>query len=80
MATNIEMPRLSDTMSEGTIAKWRKQPGETIAKGDVIVEIETDKATMDLEAFSNGVLGKILVPEGETVAIGVPIEIGRAHV
>lgn len=75
MANNIEMPRLSDTMSEGTIAKWRKQVGEPVAKGDIIVEIETDKATMDLEAFQAGILGKILVPEGETVAIGVPIAI-----
>lgn len=75
MANNIEMPRLSDTMSEGTIAKWRKQVGEPVAKGDIIVEIETDKATMDLEAFQAGILGKILVQEGDTVAIGVPIAI-----
>ncbi len=75
MATNIEMPRLSDTMSEGTIAKWRKAVGEQVNKGDIIVEIETDKATMDLEAFHPGILGRILVNEGDTVAIGVPIAI-----
>jgi len=73
MPTEITMPRLSDTMSEGTVAKWRKEPGQQVAKGDIIVEIETDKATMELEAFQAGVLGQILVPEGQTVEIGVPI-------
>src|SRR5437764_10504116 len=66
----ITMPRLSDTMEEGTIARWLKKPGDTINKGDILGEIETDKATMDLEAFEAGVLEQILVPEGETVPIG----------
>ena len=73
MATEITMPRLSDTMSEGTIAKWRKQVGEKVDKGDILVEIETDKATMELEAFQAGVLGLITVGEGETVPIGESI-------
>src|SRR5439155_865403 len=64
---------LSDTMSEGTVAKWIKQPGDAVAKGDILVEIETDKATMELEAFRAGTMGQILVPEGETVEIGVTI-------
>ena len=71
----ITMPRLSDTMEEGTISKWLKQPGDTVQKGDILGEIETDKATMDLEAYEAGVLEQILVPAGETVPIGQPIAI-----
>ncbi len=71
----VTMPRLSDTMEEGTIAHWFKQPGDTINKGDILGEIETDKATMDLESYDAGVLEQILVPEGETVPIGQPIAI-----
>jgi pyruvate dehydrogenase E2 component (dihydrolipoamide acetyltransferase) len=67
------MPRLSDTMEEGTIASWLKKPGEKISKGDVIAQIETDKATMDLTAFEAGTLQEILAPEGSTVAIGQPV-------
>src|SRR5205085_206890 len=55
------------------VAKWRKQVGDPVARGDILVEIETDKATMELEAFESGVLGSILVNEGQTVPIGVPI-------
>jgi pyruvate/2-oxoglutarate dehydrogenase complex dihydrolipoamide acyltransferase (E2) component len=62
-------------MQEGTISKWLKQPGDTVKKGDVLGEIETDKATMDLEAYEAGVLEQILVPEGETVPIGQAIAI-----
>jgi pyruvate dehydrogenase E2 component (dihydrolipoamide acetyltransferase) len=69
----VTMPRLSDTMEEGTIASWLKQPGEQISKGDVIAQIETDKATMDLTAFEAGTLQEILAPEGTTVAIGQPV-------
>src|SRR5688572_18854595 len=67
------MPRLSDTMTEGTIARWVKQEGEQVDKGDILVEIETDKATMELEAYESGVLDKVLVQEGQTVPIGQPI-------
>jgi pyruvate dehydrogenase E2 component (dihydrolipoamide acetyltransferase) len=69
----VSMPRLSDTMEEGTIASWLKKPGEQIKKGEVIAQIETDKATMDLTAFEAGTLEEILAPEGTTVAIGQPV-------
>ena len=75
MATEIVMPRLSDTMSEGTVGKWLKREGEQVEKGEILAEIETDKATMELESFHSGVLGRILIPEGKTVPIGVPIAI-----
>jgi pyruvate dehydrogenase E2 component (dihydrolipoamide acetyltransferase) len=69
----IKMPRLSDTMEEGAISTWRKHPGDTIAVGDVLVEIETDKAVMEYEAYQAGVLSKILVDEGQVVGIGAAI-------
>ena len=71
----IQMPRLSDTMEEGVIAAWKKQVGDTINRGDVVAEIETDKALMELEAFDDGVLEKVLVGEGQTVPIGTPIAV-----
>ena len=64
MATNILMPALSPTMEEGTLAKWLKKEGDTVKAGDVIAEIETDKATMEVEAVDEGTLAKILIPEG----------------
>ena len=67
------MPRLSDTMEEGTIGSWLKKPGDQVSKGDVLAQIETDKATMDLTAFEAGTLQEILAPEGTTVAIGQPV-------
>jgi pyruvate dehydrogenase E2 component (dihydrolipoamide acetyltransferase) len=69
----IKMPRLSDTMEEGAISTWRKHPGDTVAVGDVLVEIETDKAVMEYEAYQAGVLSKILVDEGQVVGIGAAI-------
>ena len=69
----IKMPRLSDTMEEGAIASWHKHPGDRVEIGDVLVEIETDKATMDYEAYEAGTLSEILVSEGDTVSIGTPI-------
>jgi pyruvate dehydrogenase E2 component (dihydrolipoamide acetyltransferase) len=69
----IKMPRLSDTMEEGAISTWRKQPGDTVAIGDVLVEIETDKAVMEYEAYEAGTLAQILVPEGSNADIGAPI-------
>src|SRR5215467_13040210 len=71
----ITMPRLSDTMQEGTIARWLKQAGDAVKKGDILAEIETDKATMDLEAYEAGTLEQILVPEGETVPIGQAVAV-----
>ena len=76
MATNILMPALSPTMTEGTLARWLKKEGETIKAGDVIAEIETDKATMEVEAVDEGVLGKILVEDGtENVEVNAPIAV-----
>ena len=71
----VTMPRLSDTMSEGSVGRWLKKPGDAVADGDIIAEIETDKATMELQAFESGTLQKILVPEGQTVPIGQTIAI-----
>lgn len=73
MATFIDMPKLSDTMTVGTVANWLKNEGDAIESGDVIAEIETDKATMELEAFDDGILLKQIVKAGEQVAIGAPI-------
>ncbi len=64
MPTNILMPALSPTMEKGNLAKWVKKEGDKVAPGDVIAEIETDKATMEVEAVDEGVLAKIVVPEG----------------
>lgn len=69
----IKMPRLSDTMTEGAIATWRKQPGDPVTAGEPLVEIETDKAVMEYEAYQAGTLAQILVPEGQTADIGAPI-------
>jgi pyruvate dehydrogenase E2 component (dihydrolipoamide acetyltransferase) len=76
MATNILMPALSPTMTEGTLARWLKKEGEPVKAGDVIAEIETDKATMEVEAVDEGVLGKILVADGTAgVKVNAPIAI-----
>lgn len=69
MAEVVNMPRLSDTMEEGTVAKWHKKVGEQVSEGDLLAEIETDKATMDFEAFQEGVLLHIGVDEGKTAAV-----------
>ena len=74
MPTEVLMPALSPTMTEGNLAKWLKKEGDTVAAGDVIAEIETDKATMEVEAVDEGTLGKILVAEGtEGVPVNTPI-------
>ena len=70
MSVNIEMPKLSDTMTEGTLVKWHKHVGDTVEIGDVLAEIETDKATMEMEAFDDGIITAILVQEGEKAVIG----------
>ena len=71
----VFMPRLSDTMQEGTVSTWTKNVGDRVEKGDVLAEIETDKATMELEAYDSGVLEKILVDVGKTVPIGEVIAV-----
>ena len=76
MPTEILMPALSPTMTEGNLAKWLKSEGDAIESGDVIAEIETDKATMEVEAVDEGILGKILVSEGtQGVAVNTPIAV-----
>jgi pyruvate dehydrogenase E2 component (dihydrolipoamide acetyltransferase) len=76
MSTQILMPALSPTMTEGKLAKWLKKEGDKVKSGDVIAEIETDKATMEMEAVDEGVLGKILIPEGtEKVSVNEPIAV-----
>jgi len=76
MPTNILMPALSPTMEQGKLAKWLKKEGDQIKSGDVIAEIETDKATMEVEAVDEGVLAKILIPDGtENVAVNTPIAV-----
>jgi len=77
MPREVNMPKLSDTMEEGTINVWRKSEGEAIERGDILVEIETDKADMEFEAYMSGTLAKILVRAGETVAVGTPIAVVR---
>jgi pyruvate dehydrogenase E2 component (dihydrolipoamide acetyltransferase) len=73
MPLPIEMPKLSDTMTEGTLVKWLKKPGDKVAMGDVLAEIETDKATMEMEAFDDGTLAEVYVQEGSKVAVGQQI-------
>lgn len=70
MAIKIEMPKLSDTMEEGVIAKWNIKEGDDVSSGDIIAEVETDKATMEVEAFDDGTVLKILVDEGDAVPLG----------
>src|SRR5471032_337859 len=76
MAIDILMPALSPTMTEGKLAKWLKHPGDDVKSGDVIAEIETDKATMEVEAVDEGKLLKILVPGGtQGIKVNAPIAI-----
>ncbi len=79
MANIIEMPKLSDTMTVGTLIKWLKQEGDAVKSGDMLAEVETDKATMELESFFDGTLLKIFSPAGSQVAIGAALcAIGKA--
>lgn len=76
MTVNILMPALSPTMESGKLAKWLKNEGDPVKSGDVVAEIETDKATMEVEAVDEGVLARILVPGGtENVAVNTPIAV-----
>ena len=75
MSEELTMPRLSDTMEEGRIARWLKAEGDTVSMGEVVAEIETDKATMEFQSYSEGTLLKILVPDGETAPLGAPIAV-----
>src|ERR1041384_7309933 len=76
MPVQVLMPALSPTMEKGNLSKWMKSEGDKVKAGDVIAEIETDKATMEVEAVDEGTLGKILVPEGTAdVAVNTPIAV-----
>ena len=75
MATVVELPRLSDTMEEGVIAKWRVKVGDKVKRGQVIADIETDKATMEFESFDSGVVLKLVAAEGDTLPLGAPIAV-----
>src|SRR5689334_8229752 len=78
MSTQVLMPALSPTMTEGKLSKWLKSQGDAVKAGDILAEIETDKATMEVEAVDEGVLDQILVPEGtENVAVNTPIAVLR---
>jgi pyruvate dehydrogenase E1 component beta subunit len=80
MATEVLMPALSPTMTEGKIARWLKNEGEPVQAGDVLAEIETDKATMEVEAIDEGVLARIVIPEGtDHVAVNTPIAVIAAN-
>jgi pyruvate dehydrogenase E2 component (dihydrolipoamide acetyltransferase) len=69
----ITMPKLSDTMTEGTLLRWRKKKGDKVEVGDILAEVETDKATMEMESFEEGTLADIFVPEGGKVVVGAPL-------
>src|SRR5689334_4989574 len=74
MPIELKMPALSPTMEEGTLAKWLVKEGDAVSSGDILAEIETDKATMEVEAVDEGTIAKILVPEGtDGVKVGAPI-------
>src|SRR5712692_6289347 len=75
MATQVVMPKLSPTMEEGQLTRWLKKEGDTVSMGEPIAEIDTDKATMEMQALGNGVLRKILIKEGETAPLGQLIAI-----
>jgi pyruvate dehydrogenase E2 component (dihydrolipoamide acetyltransferase) len=75
MAQLMDMPKLSDTMKEGVLRKWQKKEGDKISAGELVAEVETDKATMDFESFDEGTILKLLVPDGATVPVGAPIAI-----
>ena len=75
MATQVVMPKLSPTMEEGQLARWLKKEGDKVSMGEPLAEIDTDKATMEMQALSNGVLRKILIKEGESAPLGQPIAI-----
>ena len=75
MATEVQLPALSPTMTEGKIVKWLKKEGDSVSSGEAIAEVETDKSNLEIESFEDGVLLKILVGEGETGKVGAPIAI-----
>ena len=75
MSVQITMPRLSDTMEAGTIVRWNVKEGDTVSSGDVVADVETDKATMEMPVFDDGVISKIIVEAGKQVPVGTLIAI-----
>lgn len=75
MAITVEMPKLSDTMSEGRILSWKKKEGDSVSAGEILAEVESDKANMEMEAYDAGYVRKLLVAEGEAAPVGAPIAI-----
>lgn len=75
MEHQLTMPKLGHNMEEGTVVRWLKQEGDALQKGDVVLEVEAEKATVEIDTLQGGVLMQILVPEGEAVPVGTPIAI-----
>jgi len=75
MPVDVTMPKLSDTMEEGKILRWVKKPGDPVAIGEIIAEVETDKANMELEAYDEGVLAEVRVAEGQSAPVGAVIAV-----
>ncbi|MBM4113212.1 MAG: hypothetical protein FJ253_07535, partial [Phycisphaerae bacterium] len=73
MPVDVTMPRLSDTMEAGTVVRWHVKEGDEVSSGKVVADIETDKATMEMQVFDDGRIAKILVPEGKSVKVGTKI-------
>ncbi len=73
MATEFTMPKLGEVMEEGKVVEWKKEEGQAVAKGEILLEIETDKAVMEIESTASGILSKILVPAGTTVPVNSPL-------
>src|SRR3979411_516631 len=73
MAKDILMPQMGDDMTEGTVVRWVKKVGDRVHRGDIVAEIETDKATVEIEAFDSGTLLRVLAEPGETIPVGQPI-------
>ena len=71
MPINVTMPRLSDTMEQGTVVKWHVKVGDKVTSGQVIADIETDKATMEQAAFDDGTIASLVCPEGKQVKVGI---------
>ena len=75
MAELITMPKMSDTMTEGVIVKWNVKVGDSVKSGDIMAEVETDKATMDMEVYSKGIVLHLVVQEGDAVPVDGPIAV-----
>ncbi len=75
MSTELTMPKFGEVMEEGTVADWKVREGQAVAEGDVLLEIETDKSVLEVEAPASGVVARILVQEGETVPVNTPLAV-----